>query len=319
MAVLYLRTLSNFLKHKRIQIQVNLHSSQSNSIIQNPDGDSAESSKVLKGPSALRTYRWLYLSGTFLWISNFLMSFAMVLPIIDIKYINLAAVLWRLSNMMLPVQLISTLFFTKAVRKLMKSMFPTKEQFRDAYVGDLKSFSPEVERIVVNSSRPNLKPSMESPESIELNHFLPNRWKVKRKDQNHDGTSKVVRKAMCAFDFISQTYAPVTDSANASPMFVLTGSEATLNSQGISESFNNTRSTGSGLPRRNETDGANEYMVIFSYAATQDDELTLCRGDVVRAIEVFDDGWAMGSLVKPFDPRLGMFPLNICKLKLQPS
>jgi len=49
--------------------------------------------------------------------------------------------------------------------------------------------------------------------------------------------------------------------------------------------------------------------VIFEYNASQEDELTLAVGDIVKIIDQSDDGWWEGEL----NGKHGMFPESLLK------
>jgi len=48
---------------------------------------------------------------------------------------------------------------------------------------------------------------------------------------------------------------------------------------------------------------------LYSYTATDDNELTFNEGDIVSILQKYENGWYKGS----FHNKIGFFPSNYCK------
>ncbi|RKP22443.1 SH3 domain-containing protein [Syncephalis pseudoplumigaleata] len=57
---------------------------------------------------------------------------------------------------------------------------------------------------------------------------------------------------------------------------------------------------------------------LYDYDATDGDELSIAKGDIIAVVEELDEGWWVGELVSSNgagggQARRGMFPANYCK------
>ncbi|VDP89661.1 unnamed protein product [Echinostoma caproni] len=55
-----------------------------------------------------------------------------------------------------------------------------------------------------------------------------------------------------------------------------------------------------------------EVLVEFDYAAEEHDELTIKKGDIIKDVSHFEEGWYIGNL----NGKVGVFPDNFVKVSL---
>ncbi|KAH8862995.1 CD2-associated protein [Schistosoma japonicum] len=54
-----------------------------------------------------------------------------------------------------------------------------------------------------------------------------------------------------------------------------------------------------------------EVVVEYDYTAEENDELTIKKGDIIKDVSQFEEGWYIGCL----NGRIGVFPDNFVKVK----
>ncbi|VDP70823.1 unnamed protein product [Schistosoma curassoni] len=55
-----------------------------------------------------------------------------------------------------------------------------------------------------------------------------------------------------------------------------------------------------------------EVIVEYDYTAEENDELTIKKGDIIRDVSQFEEGWYIGCL----NGRIGVFPDNFVKVNI---
>lgn len=53
-----------------------------------------------------------------------------------------------------------------------------------------------------------------------------------------------------------------------------------------------------------------EVLVEFDYSAEEPDELTIRKGDIIKDVSQFEEGWYIGNL----NGKIGVFPDNFVKV-----
>ncbi|KAJ3124411.1 hypothetical protein HK098_001140 [Nowakowskiella sp. JEL0407] len=342
MAVVFLTTLKKFIDGKRNEIRIN-QSLLSQRPSQGSRVSSNRTAKSLKAKeeSAKRINRWLYLSGVVLWLSIFLMLAANILPIIALEHLNLASIMWRLSNLLLPVQFIFTLLFTSAVRKLMRSLFPSDEKFDDDYIVDIKSYSENVESLVVRSTNPVSFQSQKTSSNATASNATSSKGSFGANSTNAAGEIVLGQKSLSKlssgrtdsimfseeFDIPSPPNRVVSRLINSNSEVDLITNEqekdpdhisapaATTNApRSILKTANSTKVIPNGTtnkPQKNpKTQVVRTVLSPFTKIA-RNDEIVLLIGDLVLVEVEFKDGWALGRNART--GKRGYFPMNCFK------